>query len=63
MFLLLGTLLQLLARINLSAYKENLQLFATNDFFKMWNTIMIIYWKNYICRHYILGVVTSMHCF
>jgi hypothetical protein len=40
MLLLLGTLLQLRIPINLSAYKENLQLFATIDFFKTWNTIM-----------------------
>jgi hypothetical protein len=46
MLLLLGTLLQLLTPINLSACKENLQPFATKDFFKMRNTIITIYWKN-----------------
>jgi hypothetical protein len=39
-------LLLLLPPINLNAEKENLQPFATIDFFKMWNTIMTIYWKN-----------------
>jgi hypothetical protein len=34
MILLLGTLLQLLTPINLSAYKESLQPFATKDFFQ-----------------------------
>jgi hypothetical protein len=34
MLLLPGTLLQLLTRINLSAYKENLQPFAAVDFFQ-----------------------------
>jgi hypothetical protein len=33
MLLLLGTLLQLLTAINLSAYKENLQPFAKVDIF------------------------------
>jgi hypothetical protein len=46
MLLLLGTLLQLLTPTNLSAYEENLRLFATKDFFKMWNAIVTIYWKN-----------------
>jgi hypothetical protein len=46
MFLLLGTLLQLLTPINLSVCKQTLQPFATKDFFKMWNSIMTIYWKN-----------------
>jgi hypothetical protein len=46
LLLLLGTVLQLLTPINLSAYKENLQPFSIKDFFKLWNTIMTIYWKN-----------------
>jgi hypothetical protein len=46
MLLLLRILLRLLATINFSAYKENLQPFAAVDFFKMWNIIMTPYWKN-----------------
>jgi hypothetical protein len=41
MLLLLGTLLQLLIPINLKAYKEYLQPFATIDFSKKWNITMI----------------------
>jgi hypothetical protein len=53
MLLLLGTLLGLLAPINLSVYKENLKPFATIDIFKIWNVSMIIYWKNLHRRRYL----------
>jgi hypothetical protein len=44
--LLLGTLLQLLTRIYLSTYKDNQQPFITIDFFKTWNIIVTLRWKN-----------------
>jgi hypothetical protein len=62
MLLLPGTLLRLRTPINSSAYKENLQLLATKDFFKISSITVIIYWNNYICRHYISGVVILMFC-
>jgi hypothetical protein len=31
--------------INLSAYNENFQPFAIIEYFKMWNSTVIIYWK------------------
>jgi hypothetical protein len=42
MLLLLATLLLLLIPVNPSAYKENSQLFATVDFFKMQNTTNLL---------------------
>jgi hypothetical protein len=47
MLLLLETLMPLLIAINLSAHKENIQLFATIDFSKIQNFAKIIYWKDY----------------
>jgi hypothetical protein len=41
MLLLLGTLLRLLIPINLSAYKEKLQPFATVDFSKIWDITIL----------------------
>jgi hypothetical protein len=52
MFLLLGTLLQLLTPINLFACKENFLPFATKHFFKMWNTIILNLQTLYIRRRH-----------
>jgi hypothetical protein len=45
-FLLVGILLRLLTPINLSAYIEHLQPFATIYFSKVRNITIIIYWKD-----------------
>jgi hypothetical protein len=47
MLLLLRTLLRLLIPINLEAYKENLQHFATKEFFKMWNIKTVYFYFHF----------------
>jgi hypothetical protein len=58
MFLLRGTLLRLLIPINMRAYAENLQSFATVDFCKIWNITM----KDQISWHCSSVIVTLILC-